>query len=206
MIIAVGDILRFVAKYEVDGADEFDWVWHQSVTAGSTEADLVVLTALRDHLDLACVSIEPRMSSNVLSTEVELYVWDSVLNRFDGTAQLGWTTFVGTSGASPMMNQAALLAKFFTNIGRRQGRKFTGPFTESNIAGNAWDATVLANVLAWTAILDDALVTGSVTCTPCTFNVTPLSPLFETAELFNGVTAVDTVPSTMRSRKLTVGI
>lgn len=195
-----------VAKMEIGGADELNWVFHQLVTLGTTEADLTVLTALRDELDLACNLIEAVTSDTVHSTECELYVYDPILSRFDGTAQIGWTTFDGASASNAMFNQFAGLTKFFTNVGRRQGRKYMPPITEPDAFGNALGAVPLAAYLAWTAILDDVEVCGAVSCHPCTFNVDAASPLFETTELFNGVTAVDTVPSTQRRRKLAVGI
>lgn len=205
MTIAVGDILRFVAKGTLAG-QEWNQVWHQSVTAGSTESDLTVLTALRDELDNAFTAIDQDLTTGIISTECELYVWDSVLNRFDGTAQIAWSTFVGTDAGNPLMNQQALLITFFTQFGRRQARKYLAGAVETEVVGNAWAAGIIASAVAFAAVMDDALVTGSVTCTPCVFNTDPASPLFETLELFSGVTAVDSVPSTQRRRKLGVGI
>jgi len=206
MTVAVGDILKFVAKGTLGDGSEWNWVFHQLVTAGSTESDLVVLQALRDHLDLACVGIETLLTNTFDSTEVELYVYDSVLHQFDGTAQAGWTTFNGTSATDALANSAALLVKFFTNKGRRQGRKYIAGYTEGNRTYNSWVSATLATALAWSALLDDALITGSVTCTPCVFNTSVGSTLYETTELFNGVTAVDTFSSTQRRRKPGVGI
>lgn len=190
----------------MESGNEWNWVFHQLVTAGTPEADLVVLTALRDHLDLAGLAIDSSLSTSIHSTEVELFVWDAVLNRFDGTAQLGWTTFDGQEATEVLPNQNAILSKFFTAVGRRQGRKYIPGLAEAGVAGNALLAATIAAAAAWNAILDDALVTGTVTCTPCTFNTTILSPLFETTELFSGVTAVDTNPSSQRRRKPNVGI
>jgi len=39
MTVVIGDVLRFVAK-GVTGGDAWNWVWHQKVTAGTSETDL----------------------------------------------------------------------------------------------------------------------------------------------------------------------
>lgn len=206
MTVVLGDILRLVAKIDIQNGTEANWVFHYEVTGGTSETDLAVLTGLRDDLDLACNTIEGDLHDSVHSTEVELFVWDAVLDRFDGTSQLGWITFDGTDAGQAFMNQQAMLVKFFTNLARRQGSKYLPPHAEPAANGNLWLAGELVNALAWSAILDDALVIGSVTVHPCTFNTDAASPLFETSELFSGVTAVDTNPSTQRKRKVGVGI
>lgn len=206
MTVAVGDVLRFVAKAALQDDSIMTWVFHQLVTAGSTESDLVVLTALRDHLDLACDAIESNLDNVLAGVECELYVYDFTNHQFDGTAQISWPGFNGTNNTATLQNASALLVKFFTAVGRRQGRKYISGYTEAASTNNNWETGVLTNALAWSAILDDALITGSVTCTPCTFNLAPASPLYETTELFSGVTAVDTVQSTQRRRKPGVGI
>jgi hypothetical protein len=205
-MIAVGDVLRFVSKLILGTSSEVNWVWHYLVTSGTTETDLNVVTALRDDLQLALAGMVANAHTSLASTECELYVWDSVLNRFDGTAQVNWTSFTGTDGLHALSNQNAALVKFFTNVGRRQARKYFSGYTEGKVDGNALTGTLTAALLAWSAILDDPLTIGSVVVTPCVFNVDPASPLFETTELFNAVTAVETVPATMRSRKVGVGI
>lgn len=205
-MINVGDILRFVAKTALEDGTIMTWVFHQLVTAGSSEADLTVLTALRDHLDTACTLLEPHVDDNAASTECELYVWNSAESRFDGTAQIDWTTFVGTATGVGIPNQNAILVKFFTNVGRRQARKYLGGLTKGAVDGSNWTSTPLAAALGWSAILDDALVTGNVTCTPCVFNLDVNSPLYLTTETLNGITAVDTIASSQRRRKVGVGI
>lgn len=206
MTIAVGDILKFVAKGTMASGNEWNWVWHQLVTLGTTETDLTVLTALRDHLDIACLGLDAAISNTIDSTEVELFVWDPVLNRFDGTAQLDWTTYDGQEASEVLPNQMAGLSKFFTAVGRRQGRKYIAGVTEIGNAANALTGLVIGLMAAWNAVLDDPLVAGAVTVAPGTFNTDLLSPLFETFALFSGVTAVDTNPSTQRRRKPNVGI
>lgn len=206
MTIAVGNVLRFVAKFDILDGQEMNLVFHQKVTAGATESDLVVLTALRDHLNLAFVGMEASLHDSFHSTECELYVYDFVAHQFNGTAQIGWTTTDGGSAVHALANQDAALVKFFTAVGRRQARKYISGYTEGLRNGNTWEATALGQLAAWAAILDDALIAGAVTVVPCTFNLDVASLLYETDELFNGVTAVDTFSSTQRRRKPGVGI
>jgi len=206
MTIEVGDILRFTAKgVQVDNS-EWNWVFHQRVSVGTTEADLVVLTALRDHLDLACNSLESELVPATASVEVQLAVWNTVTKQFDGTATLAWITFVGTSVDAADFNQKAMLIKFFTALARRQARKYIPGWPRTGNLGNVWDAPALAAGLAWSAILDDPLVTGNVTCVPGTWNQDSSSSLNETFADLVGATAVSTIPSTQRGRKVNVGI
>lgn len=206
MAVVLGDIVKFVAKGTMESGNEWNWVWHYIVSLGATETDLVVLTALRDHLDTVALGMEVHQSTSIDSTECELFVWDAVLNRFDGTAQIGWLTHLGTNVAEVVPNQLAMLMKAFTAVGRRQGRKYIPGLTETAVAGNAWSSASLAAALVFAAGMDNLVSGGALTLLPGTFNVDPLSALFETFENFAGVVAVDTVPSTQRRRKPNVGI
>lgn len=190
----------------MEGGDEWNWVFHYEATTGTTETDLVVLTALRDSLDGACIGLETHLHANMDSTECELFVWDPILNRYDGTSQIGWTTFNGVNVAEPLPNQVAGLVKFFTAVGRRQGRKYIPGLTESGWTGASWSAGLVTAMGVWAAIQDNLVPATGVTMFPGVFNSTVGSALFETFEPFAGVTAVDTVASTQRRRKPSVGI
>lgn len=205
-MIVPGDIVKFVAKGTMESGNEWNWVWHYRAQGGVSETDLVVLTALRDHLDLSSAPLEAHMHTNTDSTECELFVWDAVLNRFDGTAQIAWTTMNGTNVAEPVPNQIAALTKSFTAVGRRQGRKYLPSFTETAQTGNAWSAALLAALVLWAGLMDNLVTAGAISFFAGVWNVDVLSPLFETFEDFAGVIAVDTNPSTQRRRKPNVGI
>lgn len=186
--------------------NEWNWVWHYKATIGTSETDLVVLTALRDHLDLACNGLEAQMHNSILSTECELFVWDAALNRFDGTAQIAWTTYIGVNAGDPLANQLATLAKAFTAVGRRQGRKYLPGATETALSGNTYTGGFITSILTWATILDNLVPATGVSLSPGVWNVDPLSALFETFEPFANVVAVDSNPSTQRRRKPNVGI
>lgn len=205
-MIVTGDIVKFVAKGVMASGNEWNWVYHYRAAGGTSETDLLVLTALRDHIDVAVIGLEPHTSDTLISTECELFVWDTVLNRFDGTAQIGWVTYIGANAAEVVPNQIAALIKSFTAVGRRQGRKYLPSFTETAQTANAWSGALLSALLVYAAIMDNLVAAGGFSMIGGVFNTTPLSALFETFEDFIGVVAADTNPSTQRRRKPNVGI
>jgi len=94
-----------------------------------------------------------------------------------------------------------VLCKFFTAVGRYQGRKYVGPVISSVISDDgSFNSTVLTAALNWALDADDVLSLDGAVYTPGTFNriTTAFHP-------FVGSVQVAEVPAYQRRRRDGVG-
>lgn len=206
MTINVNDILRVVLQFTMPGSTVSELVWHYLVTAGSGGADQDVIDDIVTAADLAFDNIVARMNNGIAGATADLFRWDSGLNRWDGLATGDATVIVATGANDMLPHGVAALVKFFTLVGRRQGRKFIPGFIETSQTGGEIVGAAVTDLVNFALDFHDDVVSAPVTLSPGNFNVDAASPLFETFAEWGGTIQIATTMAYQRRRKPGVGI
>lgn len=206
MTVAVGDVVRGVAEWDMPESTIAQMVWHWIGKSGTTATEAQVGTAIELAIDTAWDRIDHLVSDEVDGAEVEGYLWDFALDRWDGifTAQL-----IGADGANAtemLPHGAAALLKTFTAANRRQGRKYVPGMGKDTTLDGIFSAGTLTDVALFGSDMDDDIVAGGLTLAAGTFNTDPTSPLFETFSEASGAVAAEAVAAYQRRRRPGTGI
>jgi hypothetical protein len=129
MAIAIGDVIRVVAKF-ANLADDVLNVYHVLIGGDVAPSDSAFFSELESLLDSAYTAIQSLIHQDIDLVEVACY--NVTQDEFVGTCGMG--TFAGGSASgkkSPPQNAALVL--FNTDVLRSQGRKFLPPMATVNI-------------------------------------------------------------------------
>lgn len=206
MTVAVGDVVRCVAEWDVPGGTIAQLVYHYLGVSGTTATEAQVGTAVEAALDLAWDHIAARVSDLVLGSTIEGLVWDFVLNQWDGVFTVALVGADGSSADDMMPQGVAGLIKLFTVANRRQARKYIPGLAESQIDDGVIAAAALSDMALFAADFDDDIVAGGLTLSYGTFNTDPASPLFETFSVSSGAVLAEGIAAYQRRRKPGTGI
>lgn len=204
--LVVGDVLEIIQTWDAPLASVAQNVWHLKMVSGAGADSDDVLAAVLVQQQVAFALIEDRVGNEFEATLLEARKWDFTLNRFDGVGSLAVTGIVGTSVSDYEPHGVAALGRIITEVARRQGRTFLPGFSDTQINDGVLIAAAEAAFLTYLATFDtDISVTGGL-FTWCTFNIDPLSPVFETASLAIQTVVANSLPSYLSKRKPGVGL
>ncbi len=206
MTVDVGDVVRVVAEFDMPDGTIAQLVYHFVGKSGSSIADSALITPLRSALYSAWAEVDQEISDQVLGSTFELFLWDFVLNRFDGIGATVLTVADGTNVGEMLPHGAAGLVKIFTVAARRQARKYIMGLVETvQDEGTIAGATV-TKLADFAALLDNDVTAGTLTLAFGTFNTDPLSPLFETFSQASQTVQAEAVFAYQRRRRPGTGI
>lgn len=204
--VNIGDVVQIIQTWDAPVASVAQNVWHLIMASGAGADTDDVLAAVLTQQQIAFATIDDRINNGFEAVLLEARVWDFVVNRFDGVGSLAMTLMVGTSIQDFLTHQMAILGRITTAAARRQGRTFLPGLSDTQITTGVIIAAAETAMAAYLAIFDtDISVTGGL-FNWCTFNVDPLSPLFETASVAVQTVIANTLPSTLGKRKIGVGL
>lgn len=202
----IGDVVEIIMTWDTPTASVAQNVWHYIMASGAGADSDDLLAALLTQQQVAFAEIEFRVADTYEAVLLEARVWDFVNNRFDGVGTLAMTGVIGLDTADPQVNQVAGLGRIITETARRQGRTFVPGLTEAQVTEGLLIAAAEADLADYLALWDtDISITGGL-FNWCTFNVLPTSPVFETASVAVQSVIANTIPSTLGSRKVGVGL
>lgn len=206
MTINIDDVLQVVQTWDAPLASVAQNVWHLQMLSGAGADEDDIIAAVETQQEVAFAAIEARISDQFAVTLFELRKWDFALHRFDGVATLATSDIVGTSIADYEPHGVAALGRIITTTARRQGRTFIPGLDEDQINDGVLEAATEAAFLSYLGVFDtDISVTGGI-LSWCTFNVDPLSPIFETTSLAAQSVVANSLPSYIGKRKPGVGL
>ena len=204
--LIVGDVLEIIQTWDTPLASVAQNVWHLKMVSGAGADSDDVLAAVLTQQQVAFADIDDRIAEEFEVVLLEARKWDFTLNRFDGVGSLAVTLMVGTSVVDYEPHGVAALGRILTETARRQGRTFLPGLQEDQIFdGILLPAFETAFLLYLAAFDTDISVTGGL-LSWCTFNIDPLSAVFETASLAIQTVVANSLPSYLSKRKPGVGL
>lgn len=204
--IVVGDVLEIIQTWDTPLASVAQNVWHLKMISGAGADTDDVLAAVLTQQQVAFALIDDRIAVEFEAVLLEARKWDFTLNRFDGVGSLAMTLMVGLSIVDYEPHGVAALGRILTETARRQGRTFLPGLTEDQIFDGALLAAFETAFALYLAVFDtDIAVTGGL-LSWCTFNIEPLSPVFETASLAIQTVVANSLPSYLSKRKPGIGL
>jgi len=202
----IGDVVEIIMTWDTPTVSVAQNVWHYIMVSGAGADSDDLLAGVLTNQQVAFAAIDARVSNQYEAVLLEARVWDFVNDRFDGVGTLAATGLLGTDIQDPQVNQVAALGRIVTEVARRQGRTFVPGFSELQVTLGLLISAAEAALAAYLALWDtDISITGGL-FNWCTFNVAPLSPLFETASKASGTVIANSIPSTLGKRKVGVGL
>lgn len=205
-MLASGDVLRIVLSIDEPETVLANLVWHYLVTSGSGGDEATALAAIDTMLQSAFGNINGDIFSLVTSSDLDMLKRDVPNHRWDGVASQASTAVNGLSGSHLLPHGTGPLVKFFTETGRRQGRKYIPGYTEASQAGSVMDAAHVTRLISFAQVFNDDIIAGPVTLGPGNYNTDALSVLYETFAEWSNTSSISTIASYQRRRKPGVGI
>lgn len=202
----IGAVVQIIQTWDAPVASVAQNVWHLVMASGAGADSDDVLAAVLTNQQVAFAEIATGISTAFEAVLLEAREWDFVNDRFDGIGTLAMTGVVGTSLADYLPHQVAALGRIVTATARRQGRTFIPGVDDTRVAGGLLVSGFETDMADYLAIFDTNIsVTGGL-FNWCTFNVDPLSPLFETTSVAIQTVIANSIPSTLGKRKIGVGL
>lgn len=206
MSVTVGDVVRCVAEWDMPDGTIAQIVYHLRGKTGGIATDATMLAAARDALQAAWLNIDQEVSTAVLGSLLECFVWDFALNQFDGIGSIPFGALDGTNVGEMLPHGAAALVKMFTVSARRQARKYVPGLVETTQDEGTIGGASLTQLALFAADIDDDVTAGALILEFGTFNVEPLSALFETFSEASGAVQAESVMAYQRRRRPGTGI
>lgn len=206
MTISVNDVVRIVAEWDVPEGTIAQLVYHYIAASGTTATEVQVLTAVEAALQAAWANLAARIDSTVLGATVEGFVWDFVLNQWDGIGAVPLIGADGTAVDEMLPHGAAGLVKILTAAARRQARKFVPGFAETQQGDGALVAAAVTDLALFGTDLDDDIAPGGLVMSFGTFNTEPTSALFETFSIASQSVQAESIFAYQRRRRPGTGI
>lgn len=204
--LSIGDVVQIIQTWDTPTESVAQNVWHLLMASGAGADSDDVLAAVRTQQQTAFAEIAGRISDEYEAVLLEARVWDFANDRFDGVGSLPLTSMVGGTTVDPQANQMAGLGRIVTETARRQGRTFVPGIAEDAITLGILNSAAEGDLADYCAIFDtDISVTGGL-FNWCTFNVDPTSPVFETTSVAVQTVIANSIPSSLGSRKVGVGL
>lgn len=204
--LVVGDVLEIIQTWDTPLASVAQNVWHPKMISGAGADSDDVLAAVLTQQQIAFALIDDRIAEEFEAILLEARKWDFTLNRFDGVGSLAMTLMKGLSIVDYEPHGVAALGRILTETARRQGRTFIPGVNEDQVFDGALLAAFETAFVLYLAAFDtDISVTGGL-LSWCTFNIEPLSPVFETASLAIQTVVANSLPSYLSKRKPGIGL
>lgn len=200
-MITAGDVLKIVIALIMPDNVIAQLVLNYIMTIGDDQDPADVLIDIVAQLETAWAHIDGDVVDGVTGDTAKLSLYDTVLNQWDELAARSISGFDGTSVGEMLPHGAAGVVRFFTGVGRRQGRKFIPGLDESSQVDGTLTAGAVANLLLFGADWDDVVTSGGASFKPCVYN-----EALEDHEGFNQTFTVNTIIGYQRRRKSGVGI
>lgn len=202
----VDDVVEVIQTWDCPLASVAQNVWHLVMKSGAGADSDDVLAAILTQQQVGHALIEDSLNDEFEAVLLELRQWDFVNHRFDGIGSLAMTGMAGISTVDYNPHQVAALGRILTAVSRRQGRTYIPGVAENKVLDGVLTSAFEADVVTYLQTFDtDISVTGGLFGW-CTFNVAPLSPLYETVSLAIQTVVANSLPSTLGKRKVGVGL
>jgi hypothetical protein len=199
--LEVDDVVQVIMTWDTPLASVAQNVWHLKMVSGAGADSDGVLPAVLTLLQVAIASIEDELSTAFEAVLLELRGWDFTLHRFDGLDTLAMTGVVGASISDYEPHGVAALGRIITEVARRQGSTFLPGLVETSVVAGVLVAAAETGLAGYLATFDtDISITGGL-FSWCTFNVDPLSAVYETASLATQSVVANSLPSYLSKRK-----
>lgn len=200
-MISSGDVLKIVIALVMPDNVIAQLVMNYIMTIGTDQDEDDVLGAIVTGLEGAWAHIEDEIVDGVQGDTAKLSLYDTVLDQWNELATVAVTGFDGTSVGEMLPHGAAAVCRFFTGVGRRQGRKFIPGLDESAQVDGTLVAGTVTDLVLFALDWDDVITFGDASFKPCVYNEET-----EDHEGFVGEAAVNTIVGYQRRRKAGVGI
>lgn len=205
-MFSANDVIRMIMTWNFGTESVAKIVWHYFVDVAGTATFTAWLDHIHTQLQTAWANIDGYITSDLSGSTLEMLRWDFANNRWDGLVAKGATGMAGSNGGDYAAHGNAVLVKIFTELARRQSRKYIPGIVEANVTGGFLDSLPLAAMVDFADDLDTPLALTGGAIQYCTFNTTPASPLFETASMALGSVGAEATGSYQRRRKPGVGL
>ncbi len=179
MTIDIGNVLRVVAEWDAPDGTIAQLVWHYVVSAGSGGDPFDVLDDIIANLDAAWLNIVDYVDDDFTGAQITLFQRDTGLHRWDGVANASLLNVDGNLAQEFLAHGVSVLAKFFTEATRRQARKYLFGITEAHSTDGHTTVAGLVAFGLFAADFDDVVTSAPLTLVFGTYNVDPLSVLYE---------------------------
>jgi hypothetical protein len=154
MANSVSDILRVAAVQRYGGVDQFVNVFHFRIIALPTPNDNTsLLEDIGEKLSTAWGEIAANIPTGLEPDVIQVFNITQDAPVGIGSWDPGYTG--GASIADAMPTDDAALVLWGTDVKRRQGRTYLGPFSETVHADSRWSGTLTSNIGTWAAALRD---------------------------------------------------
>lgn len=204
--LAIGDIVEVIQTWATPLASVAQNVWHLTMVSGLGGDTDDVLPAVLTQQQVAFATLDIRINTGFSVDLFELRKWDAVLDRFDGVDSLAASSMVGLSAIDYEPHGVAALGRIITGEPRRQGGTFIPGIDEAQVLAGLLHPAMEAALAAYLAIFDTDIGIPGGLLSWCTFNVDPLSPVFETVSIAAQSVVANSLPSYLGKRKPGVGL
>lgn len=204
--LVIGDVVEVVQTWDTPLASVAQNVWHLVMVSGAGADSDDILPAVLTQQQVAFAFVAAEVNTGFSVVLHELRKWNTTTKRFDGVDSQAASLMVGTSATDYLPHGVAALGRIVTAVARRQGRTFIPGMTDANVVGGLLAAGMEADLVSYLGIFDtDISITGGL-FSWCTFNVAPLSPVFETTSIAIQTVIANSLPSYLGKRKPGVGL
>lgn len=201
-----GAVIETILTWDTSLASVAQNVWHYIMVSGTTVDSDDLLAAILTQQQVAFAIVDSHVSNAFAGVLLEIREWDFTFNRFDGIGSLAATLLTGLSAIDYEPHGVAALGRVKTASARRQGGTFLPGFIENAVDEGVLVAGAEADLALYLAAWDTDLAPTGGIFSWCTFNVDPLSPLFETASIAIQTVLAKSLPSYLGKRKPGVGL
>jgi len=195
------DVIRIVLAFLMPESQVAQLVMHYRVGPGSPTNVTDALDDINDVLALAWLIIDEYVAGTVLGQTLSMLKWNTTTKAFDGVGAIPVTQFDGTGVGEMLPHGVAGVLRFFTSVGRRQGRKFIPGLQENTQDEGSFTALVGTALALTAAAWDDNVTTTGGLLVPGVFRTSD-----ESFEDFTKEVAANTIVGYQRRRKQGVGI
>jgi len=204
--IMVGDVVQVVQTWDTPLESVAQNVWHLIMESGAGADPDDLATAVLQNQQAGFGGVEDYLSDEFEVVLIELRQWDFTLHRFDGIATIAATQMIGQSVADYEPHGVAGLGRIVTENARRQGGTFIPGITDDNVVDGVLSVAAEAGLLAYLGTFDTDIAPTGGFFSWCTFNVDPLSPVYETESKAAGTVIANSLPSYLSKRKPGTGL
>lgn len=200
MTVANNDILRATGSFDIGRGTIAQQVLHYQY-AGAGDTDTEVGDQIKIDFTDIYTNFEAVMDASLISTEIDVWLWDTVTNEFNGIFNDNWTDIAGILAGSALPNGTAFLLKILTTLPRRQGRKFVPCIGDSQYLDGGWTGAAIS--AAGLAIAD---IFTSVPTANGTLQAGVFNQIDESFLPFRNAGIINTFANYQRRRRPGVGI
>jgi len=198
----LGEIYRITLQWAMPDGGTAQNVFHYEVTiADPFTTPAGILAGLLFDLQLGFIIVADRITDLMVGDTAELALYDPILDQFSTIATDALGGFDGTNVTAPSPNGIAGLIKFFTDVGRSQGRKYIAGIVESFFTANVVAPALATDLLLVAAQWVLPIIVGTGALTPGNF-----AAVSGTIRSWTGGFAVSSLAAYQRRRKPGVGL